>query len=88
MSDSHDSVHELLETAQGPDGETLELRRHKDGFEIWSGGRAIIQSAVRRSERELINVGMVPCATATTSRCCWRDSAWDACSRRCWRVRG
>lgn len=60
MSDSHDSVHELLETAQGPDGETLELRRHKDGFEIWSGGRAIIQSAVRRSERELINVGMVP----------------------------
>ena len=59
MSDSHDSAHEVLETAQGPDGETLTLRRAQGGFEILSGDRVIMQSAVRRSERELVNVGMV-----------------------------
>ncbi len=59
MSDSHDSAHEVLESAQGPDGETLTLRRAQGGFEILSGDRVIMQSAVRRSERELVNVGMV-----------------------------
>ncbi len=60
MSDSHDSAHNVLETAQGPDGESLQLRRAKDGFEILDSGRVVMASALRRSERELINVGMVP----------------------------
>lgn len=60
MSETTSTDPTVLETAQGPDGETLELRRVKDGFVITANGRVIIDSALRRSERELINVGMVP----------------------------
>lgn len=49
-----------LEQAVGPDGERLVLRRAAGGFELLSDGRVVIASAERRSERELVNVGMVP----------------------------
>lgn len=51
---------DILEETRGPDGETLTLRRAQGGFEILADGRVIMQSALRRSERELVNVGMVP----------------------------
>ena len=60
MSDTPSTDPIVLATAQGPDGETLELWRVKDGLAIAANGRVIIHSAHRRSERELINVGMVP----------------------------
>ena len=47
MSDSHDSAHNVLETAQGPDGESLQLRRAKDGFEILDSGRSITKASRR-----------------------------------------
>lgn len=50
----------VIEQARGPDGETLELRQAQGGFEIVANGRVAIASATRRSERELVNVGMVP----------------------------
>lgn len=68
---------DILEQAQGPDGETLVLRRAQGGFEILEQrpeknaasatadkkmpeDRLIMQSALRRSERELVNVGLGP----------------------------
>lgn len=54
------AVKDPLEEATGPDGETLTLRRAQGGFEILSNGKLIMASAVRRSERELVNTGMVP----------------------------
>jgi spermidine synthase len=54
------AVKDPLEQATGPDGETLTLRRAQGGFEILSGDKVIISSALRRSERELVNTGLVP----------------------------
>jgi hypothetical protein len=51
---------EIIETAVDPDGRQLLLRRAAGGFEIVSDGRVVMQSALRRSERELVNLGMVP----------------------------
>ena len=51
---------EVLEQATGPDGETLTLRRAGGGFEILTNGRPLMASAIRRSEVELVNIGMVP----------------------------
>jgi spermidine synthase len=56
---------EILAQGSGPDGETLTLRRAAGGFEIvttQADGRSqvAISSAIRRSERELVNVGLVP----------------------------
>lgn len=59
MSDSPSKPQDVLDTAQGPDGEALTLRSTPGGFEILSGDSVIISSALRRSERELANVGMV-----------------------------
>ena len=53
-------VREVIEAAVDPDGKPLELRRAAGGFEIVSAGRVVMQSALRRSERELVNLGMVP----------------------------
>src|SRR4051812_22421225 len=50
----------VVEEAKGPDGETLTLRQAQGGFEILSNGKVVMASAQRRSERELVNVGMVP----------------------------
>jgi spermidine synthase len=72
MSNDSPGSTEILDQAQGPDGETLVLRRAQGGFEIVEygpadaggpleqGGKVIMASALRRSERELINVGLVP----------------------------
>lgn len=51
---------EIIETAVDPDGKPLVLRRAAGGFEILSDGRVVMASALRRSERELVNLGMVP----------------------------
>ena len=51
---------ETIETAVDPDGKALVLRRAAGGFEILSDGRVVMQSALRRSERELFNLAMVP----------------------------
>jgi hypothetical protein len=59
MSDSPSNPQNVLDTAQGPDGETLTLHAVPGGFEIHAGGQLYISSALRRSERELTNVGMV-----------------------------
>lgn len=50
----------VVAEAIGPDGEQLVLRRAAGGYEILRDGRVAISSAERRSERELVNVGMVP----------------------------
>lgn len=50
----------VVAEAIGPDGEQLVLRRAAGGYEILRDGRVAIASAERRSERELVNVGMVP----------------------------
>ena len=51
---------ETIETAVDPDGKSLTLRRAAGGFEILSAGQVVMQSALRRSERELFNLAMVP----------------------------
>jgi len=51
---------ETIESAVDPDGKALTLRRAAGGFEILSEGRVVMQSALRRSERELFNLAMVP----------------------------
>lgn len=50
----------VVAQATGPDGEQLVLRRAAGGYEILRDGRVAIASAERRSERELVNVGLVP----------------------------
>ncbi|HMU38367.1 MAG TPA: hypothetical protein PKE31_05095 [Pseudomonadota bacterium] len=60
MSHSEKTNVTVLETAQGPDGETLELCQWKGGYIVRSGDRVLQSSAARRSERELVNVGLVP----------------------------
>lgn len=50
----------VLDEGVGPDGQKLVLRRAAGGFEIVEDGKVTMRSAERRSERELINLGMVP----------------------------
>ncbi len=57
---------EILEQAQGPGGKFLTLRRVHGGFEVVtedSSGKdeqVLLASAARRSERELVNIGLGP----------------------------
>jgi spermidine synthase len=49
-----------IERAVGPDGNELILRREAGGFVVCSEGTAMIRSADRRSEKELVTLGLGP----------------------------
>lgn len=59
-SNSGPASGEVIETTTDPDGKPLTLRRAAGGFEIVSGDAVRMQSALRRSERELFNLAMAP----------------------------
>ncbi len=49
-----------LSRGVGPDGEALVLRRDAGGFSVQSDDQIVIRSADRRSEKELVNLGLGP----------------------------
>lgn len=53
-------MEEELGRASDPDGNELVLRRKEGGFEVFSGDQVILASAARRSEQELVRLGLGP----------------------------